>query len=85
MARPVLVSDEAATGIDASDGENWYICRDDEAFRERVLELAGQPDRAKEMGRAARSFVIEEMSWAAVEAGLARIVGRSDVSCHHAA
>jgi sugar transferase (PEP-CTERM/EpsH1 system associated) len=85
MARPVLVSEEAATGIDASDGENWYICRDDEAFAKRVLELADQPDRAEGMGRAARSFVIKEMSWAAVEAGLARLVGRSDVSCHHAA
>ena len=85
MVCPVLASEEAATGIDATDGQHWRICRDDQAFECAILDLASDSKRAKDMGRAARRFVVENMSWEAVEAGLADILGRADARHHDAA
>ena len=84
MARPVLASEEAATGIDAGDGQHWLICHDDDAFARAILDLASDRDRAEEIGRAARRFVVATMSWDAVEAGLAEILGREDARRRHA-
>ncbi|MCH2487497.1 MAG: TIGR03087 family PEP-CTERM/XrtA system glycosyltransferase [Erythrobacter sp.] len=85
MARPVLVSAEAATGIEAEDGKHWHICRDDEAFVRGVLAIAEHADRADHMGQLARRFVVDTMSWESVQAELAEIVGRADKCRHHAA
>lgn len=85
MARPVLASEEAATGIDATDGQQWRICRDDGAFERAILDLAADEGQAKNMGRAARRFVVENMSWDAVEAGLADILGQAEARHHDAA
>lgn len=84
MARPVLASEEAATGIDARDGQHWRICHDDHAFARAILDLASDSQRAEEIGRAARRFVVETMSWDAVETGLAEILGREDAHHRHA-
>ena len=84
MARPVLASEEAATGIEATDGQHWRICHDDRAFARAILDLASDRDRAEEIGRAARRFVVETMSWDAVENGLAEIIGREDAHHRHA-
>tara|TARA_R110002072_G_scaffold81181_16_gene186138 strand:+ start:3348 stop:4574 length:1227 start_codon:yes stop_codon:yes gene_type:complete len=85
MARPVLLSSEAATGIEARDGEQFTICRDDTAFVAAAGEITADQTRAEAMGRAARAFVMAEMSWEAVEAQLAPIVGRGQGGPHHAA
>ena len=85
MARPVLASEEAATGIDATDGQHWRICRDDVAFERAILDLSADTSQATEMGRAARRFVVENMSWEAVEAGLADILGQAEARHHDAA
>ncbi|WP_454596907.1 TIGR03087 family PEP-CTERM/XrtA system glycosyltransferase [Qipengyuania sp. SM2507] len=85
MARPVLLSPEAATGIDAVDGEHFEICRDDAAFVAAAGAIAADTARADAMGRAARAVVIAEMSWEAVEGQLATIVGRGQGGARHAA
>jgi len=85
MARPVLLSLEAATGINADDGEHFEICRDDAAFVAAAGAIAADTARADAMGRAARAFVIAEMSWEAVEAQLAQVVGRGQGGARHAA
>lgn len=85
MARPVLLSPEAATGIDARDREQFAICRDDAAFVAAAAAFAADPNRAAEMGRAARAFVIAEMSWEAFEAQLAAILGHGQGGARHAA
>ncbi|MBU1756168.1 MAG: glycosyltransferase, partial [Alphaproteobacteria bacterium] len=85
MARPVLLSPEAATGIEAREGEHFAICRDDAAFVAAAGEIAADPARAEAMGRAARGFVMAEMSWEAIEAQLATIVGRGQGGARHAA
>ena len=66
MARPVLLSAEAATGIDAADGEHLAICRDDAAFVAAAHAIAAEPDRAQAMGQAARDFVVGNMGWEAI-------------------
>jgi sugar transferase (PEP-CTERM/EpsH1 system associated) len=85
MARQVLLSPEAATGIEARDGEHFAICRDDTAFVAAAGEITADQTRAEAMGRAARAFVMAEMSWEAVEAQLAPIVGRGRGGARHAA
>lgn len=85
MARPVLLSAEAATGIDAADGEHLAICRDDAAFVAAAHAIAAEPDRAQAMGQAARDFVVGNMGWEAIAAQLAAIVGRGRGGARHAA
>lgn len=76
MARPVLLTPDAATGIGARDGQHWAAAASDEALIERGLALLGDPSQARAMGRAARDFVVERMSWPAMLARLPAIVGR---------
>jgi glycosyltransferase involved in cell wall biosynthesis len=71
MARPVVLSHEAATGIDALDGEHYAVGRDDDALAAQILALLSDPDRARAMGAAARRFVIERKGWDAALAPLA--------------
>lgn len=85
MARPVLVSREAATGIPAEDGRHWRICPDDAAFVDAALQIAAVPETAEMMGVAARRFVRETLGWDAIEAELARILDRGEKACDHAA
>ncbi len=78
MARPVVLSGEAATGITACDGEHFAIGRDDAALAARALALLQDKDGARRMGQAARRFVVERHGWDAMLAPLARLVGRGD-------
>jgi polysaccharide biosynthesis protein PslH len=77
MARPVVLSAEAATGIAASDARHFAVGRDDAQLIERVLELLADPARASAMGAAARRFVVEQQGWDAMLAPLAGLVGRA--------
>ncbi|MGC3961851.1 MAG: TIGR03087 family PEP-CTERM/XrtA system glycosyltransferase [Rhodocyclaceae bacterium] len=67
MARPVVVSPQAAIGIDAREGEEWLLASDASGWLrqiERVLE-----GRAPGIGQRARERVLASYSW---EANLAR-------------
>ena len=75
MARPVLASREAATGIAARDGAEWAVADDDAAFAARALALLAAPETRDEIGRAARRFVLDKQSWPAMLADLPGIVG----------
>jgi polysaccharide biosynthesis protein PslH len=85
MALPVVVSGEAATGIPAVAGEHFAVADSDEALAEAVLNLLDEPTRARALGLAARSFVLDHASWEAALAPLARIMAGSDGSERHAA
>jgi len=75
MARPVLLSPEAATGIDAEDGTHFAICRDDAAFAERALAMLAAPEQLRAMALSARDFVSQRMNWAAMLTDLPAILG----------
>ena len=75
MALPVVLSQPAASGINAQDGEHFAVAESDEDFAEMVIALAQDRERAHAMGEAARQFVVERQSWQSALAPLAGIVG----------
>ncbi|RPF70197.1 TIGR03087 family PEP-CTERM/XrtA system glycosyltransferase [Aurantiacibacter spongiae] len=83
MARPVIASPEAATGIDAVIGRDLIAARDDDAFAAAICELAADPIRAKALGQAARQFVLSNRRWAAALADLPGIVGFARPATDH--
>ena len=75
MARPVLLTKQAATGIDAVDGKHWMLCEDrPEAMAARIDALRANPDAARAMGEAARQFVLDHHNWDAMLAPLEALV-----------
>ncbi len=80
MARPVLLSPEAATGIGARHGEHFVICENDDAFVEAALSLIDWPQDAATVGKQARVFVCNKMSWPAALADLPLFLGVADGS-----
>ncbi|QYJ06184.1 TIGR03087 family PEP-CTERM/XrtA system glycosyltransferase [Qipengyuania flava] len=75
MGKPVVVTPGAATGIDASDGEHFAIAPAEAApMLARIEALLADDEARAAMGRAAREFVLERMSWASVHAQLADLL-----------
>lgn len=77
MARPVVLTPAAATGIPGEDDIHFAVAEGDEAIIERVLGLLARQPAAQRMGQAARRLVAERMSWAATLAPLPGILGRT--------
>jgi len=77
MARPVLLTTAAATGLGGKDGMHFAGADSDEELVRRALELLAQPEAAREMGKAARRLVVETTSWPAMLASLPEILGQS--------
>ncbi|TRD12518.1 TIGR03087 family PEP-CTERM/XrtA system glycosyltransferase [Erythrobacter insulae] len=76
MARPVLVTPEAATGIAATDDAHWMICvADAQIMTARMQTLLGRPQAKSAMGEAARQFVVDFHAWDAMLAPLETMVG----------
>jgi polysaccharide biosynthesis protein PslH len=75
MARPVVLSPEAATGIAAEDGRQFMVADSDADFVARVVALVEDSATARMMGEAARRFVIEHQSWPAMLAALPGLLG----------
>lgn len=81
MSRPVVLTSEAATGIEAKDGEHFSVSSAvPELMVSKVDSLLRNPGHARAMGTAARKFVIESKGWSAVLEPLAKIVGRDNGS-----
>lgn len=75
MARPVVLTSGAATGIGATDGKHFAIEDTDKALAARCLELIAHKGAAQTMGRAARKYVEQTRSWDGVLAPLRSIIG----------
>ncbi|OYX65035.1 MAG: glycosyl transferase family 1 [Sphingomonadales bacterium 32-64-17] len=75
MAKPVLASPEALVGIDGENGEHFLRCENDAEFVAMACTLANEKVRAERIGRAARQLMLDRMSWPAMMAPLADIVG----------
>ncbi|WP_246236755.1 TIGR03087 family PEP-CTERM/XrtA system glycosyltransferase [Pontixanthobacter rizhaonensis] len=75
MARPVVLSSEAATGIDAVDGDHFAIGDDDQDLIAAALDLLSDGPKSLQMAAAARRYVTTEQSWSAMLSPLASICG----------
>lgn len=75
MARPVLLSEEAATGIDAIDGRDFLIGHSDAELAEKAKALIADGPAALNMAAAARRYVVEQQGWDAMMQPLAGLCG----------
>lgn len=74
MARPVLASQEAATGIDAEDGTHFALASTDAAMINQAGALLEDTAKAASLAKAARDYVLTHQAWPAMLAPLAEIV-----------
>ncbi|MBB4612546.1 TIGR03087 family PEP-CTERM/XrtA system glycosyltransferase [Novosphingobium taihuense] len=77
MARPVLATPEAATGIPAREGHELVVASGSDALAKAALSLLHDKVRAATIGQSARAFVLEKCGWAGVLAPLAGLLGLS--------
>lgn len=75
MARPVVASPAAATGIEAADGEHLIVAEDGAAMADALCRLFDDRALAVRMGAAARERMIERYGWEAQLAPLGRLLG----------
>jgi len=75
MARAVVLTPQAATGIPATYGAHFIVAQGVEPFADAVIDLIAVPERAAALGEAARDFVLDRMSWPAMVAGLPALMG----------
>lgn len=86
MARPVVLTPEAATGIAAEDGSHWIVCPPDpQGMAERIAALVADREAGARIGTAARQFVLDHHGWDAMLAPLAEMVGQHTKGRSHAA
>jgi len=85
MALPVVLTGNAATGIDAANGQHFTMAETDEDFVGAVVALVRYGRQARSMGQAARRFVAEQASWQSALAPLTEIVGWQSRSVRDAA
>ncbi len=75
LARPVLLTPDAATGIAAQDGVEWLIePADPAAMAARAAHLLADRAQAQAIGAAARRFVVSHHAWPAMLAPLADLM-----------
>lgn len=86
MAKPVMVTTEAATGIAAQNGAQWLVSPPDaETMCEVMAPLLANPDARAQMGAAARQFVLDHQGWEAMLSPLAGLLGMEAKGKRHAA
>lgn len=74
MELPVVLTAQAATGINAVPGHHFCVADSDAEIAAAVIELARAPGEGRAMGLAARRFVVEQQSWTGTLAPLAEII-----------
>lgn len=61
--RPIVATSLGAEGIKASHGENILLADTPPAFAEHVVDLLGDSDKCRKIGRVAREFVMAFYAW----------------------
>lgn len=86
MARPVLLTPEAAIGIAATDGAHWMVARADAgAMAERAARVLHDPQERDRIGSAARQFMLDNHAWEAMLAPLGILVTGAGQEARNAA
>jgi sugar transferase (PEP-CTERM/EpsH1 system associated) len=78
MARPVLLTSAAATGIAGQDGVHFAVADGADALAARALALLADRAAADAMGTAAREHVLAHAGWDRALATLPAIMGWAD-------
>ncbi len=63
MGLPMVISSIANEGIQAVDGKHVLIADKAEDFANKIVHLLNEPERRKQLGAAARDFIVKEWSW----------------------
>ena len=86
MARPVVLTPDAATGIVATDGEHWLVSAPEPAIMAARIEgLLADSQASARISMAARRFVRDHHAWEAMLAPLGALLGMSGEVARHAA
>ena len=85
MQLPVVLSREAATGIDAVEGEHFAVADSDEALAAETVRLLSDRRLANQMGLCARHHLVCTASWQTALASLGHVVGLHTAPLHDAA
>jgi sugar transferase (PEP-CTERM/EpsH1 system associated) len=80
MGLPIVGTTCATQGVEAEDGRHLRVRDEPEAFAREVVDLLRTPERALELGRAARAFVEATYDWEVVFRPLDALVARCTVS-----
>ncbi len=80
MARPIVCSEAALTGIEAADGSEVFCRNEPDAFAEAICDLLEDPTTGQAIGRAAREFVESHYSWSACLQPINEIIGLPDLT-----
>ena len=79
MERPVLLTQHAATGIDAIDDQHWLVSEaDPAAMIERFGGIWSDKTKAEKLAKAARQFVLDHHAWDAMLAPLEQLVASEE-------
>ncbi|MDE8653533.1 TIGR03087 family PEP-CTERM/XrtA system glycosyltransferase [Novosphingobium album (ex Liu et al. 2023)] len=84
MTLPVVLTPDAATGIDAASRREFLVAQSDEDLVAAVFALLDDPAWAHGMGLAARDYVLENASWDAALSDLPEIVDVGARTARHA-
>ncbi len=76
MGLPVVGTTCATQGVEGVDGRDFRVRDEPEAFAREVVDLLTSPERALELGRAARRFVESTYDWEVVFQPLDELVQR---------
>lgn len=85
MTLPVVLTAAAATGIGGSDGVTYALGESNQDLAAQTVAMMRQSDRARDLGQAARQFVIDGLSWDATLTPLAGMLGLASFAVRHAA
>jgi len=80
MARPVVLTTAAATGVAGKDGVHFAVADGAAGLAARVLALIEDRAAAQAMGAAARRFVLAHAGWDQVLAPLPAMMGWADAA-----
>lgn len=73
MARAIVATSISCDGIGVTNGTHLYIEDDSKAFAQRIIELFADEKKRKDMGDAARDYVIRNHSWETVGCNVLQI------------
>lgn len=76
MGLPVVLTPAAATGIGGMDQRHFAVAESDEELTSTAAALIAHPPRARKIGRDAREFAIDRLSWEAMLAPLDTMIAR---------